>query len=110
MKFLAILIGKPIDPFSSASLGGSTEYALGWQEHVLHVWGREKPQILSRGDICQIASVDVARAKCTWWVFSVAETVTRSWGHCADSERPPLVLAEMPQEELSLMGRVLTVS
>lgn len=36
MEFPEILIGKPIDPFLSASLGGSTEYTLGWQEDVLH--------------------------------------------------------------------------
>lgn len=35
MKFPEILIGKPVDPFPSASLGGSTEYMLGWQEDVL---------------------------------------------------------------------------
>lgn len=97
MKFPEILIGKPIDPFPAPSLGGSTEYMLGWQEDVLHArpggLGLRKTQILLQEDICQLASADLARADCTWWVSSVAEMLTQSWRHYTDSEGPPLVQA-----------------
>lgn len=81
MEFLEILIGKPIDPFPSASLGGSTEYILGWQEDALHtrpggLKQRKKHQILFQEYTCQLASTHLAGADCTRCVSAVAEMLT----------------------------------
>lgn len=114
MKFPEILIGKPIDPFPSASLDGSTEYTLGWQEDLLHARPgglrlRKTPNPFPGGYL-PTSEHGYCKGQLHAMGSPATEAPMQSWRHRTDSEGPPLVRAEISQEQFSPLGLVLRVS